>query len=538
MMNKTRKYIELFAGCGGLSIGLEAAGYELIFANEVSPMAGETFAFNIFHEDLESKSKKNELSKKVLWLASQYDRSNLKDRLRENPHEAKNGEYKDIDKESNDFINNKLIIGDVNKLIDELDSHSTAIDHLVNSNIDLVSGGPPCQSFSLAGLRDKNNYRNSLPWSFAKFVSSVKPKVVLLENVEGITAPFKEGDKYYFAWLEIAKTFALESYFPVCMLVNSKYFEIPQSRPRFILMAFREDIFRLLYNRHKRGHTFEILKMSKQFTSLCLENRDSIENISIKDYKLFEIDKTEDRKYFNGELLPKYVNRPFTSVHKAIDDIKSVKEEFNLSELNKGYVKKLNFILNIHGVDYLESHFLKNHEPRKHNSVVQSRFRLYQVLSKFENGQKKKIIDAIKGISVDTDSILNILKNHKVFMNGKRVYLKNAEEVLKYFSIIKTKKQTQRALVANLPSPAQLTIPDDVCHYDKNQLRTITVREMARIQTFPDWFEFKSKVTTGGKMRKFEVPQYTQVGNAVPPLLAYNFGNLINKIISKLDGTV
>ena len=50
---------------------------------------------------------------------------------------------------------------------------------------------------------------------------------------------------------------------------------------------------------------------------------------------------------------------------------------------------------------------------------------------------------------------------------------------------------------------------------------------MARFQSFPDWFEFKSKVTTGGKMRRFEVPQYTQVGNAVPPLLAKVLGETL-----------
>ena len=54
---------------------------------------------------------------------------------------------------------------------------------------------------------------------------------------------------------------------------------------------------------------------------------------------------------------------------------------------------------------------------------------------------------------------------------------------------------------------------------------------MARIQSFPDNFVFRSKVTTGGKMRKFEVPQYTQVGNAVPPLLALALGKSIAELL-------
>src|SRR5690606_38038950 len=97
-----------------------------------------------------------------------------------------------------------------------------------------------------------------------------------------------------------------------------------------------------------------------------------------------------------------------------------------------------------------------------------------------------------------------------------------------------TKKHSQRALNKFEPAPAQLTIPDDLCHYDSNQLTTMTAREMARFQSFPDWFEFKSKVTTGGKMRRFEVPQYTQVGNAVPPLLALSLGDMLNRQLSKI----
>jgi DNA (cytosine-5)-methyltransferase 1 len=61
--------------------------------------------------------------------------------------------------------------------------------------------------------------------------------------------------------------------------------------------------------------------------------------------------------------------------------------------------------------------------------------------------------------------------------------------------------------------------------------RTLTVREMARIQSFPDWYQIKSKVTTGGQMRKFEVPQYTQIGNAVPPLLGVALGEVCRELI-------
>jgi DNA (cytosine-5)-methyltransferase 1 len=58
---------------------------------------------------------------------------------------------------------------------------------------------------------------------------------------------------------------------------------------------------------------------------------------------------------------------------------------------------------------------------------------------------------------------------------------------------------------------------------------------MVRIQSFPDSFVFRSKVTSGGQMRKFEVPQYTQVGNAVPPLLGRALGLAIQNLLHRID---
>jgi DNA (cytosine-5)-methyltransferase 1 len=72
------------------------------------------------------------------------------------------------------------------------------------------------------------------------------------------------------------------------------------------------------------------------------------------------------------------------------------------------------------------------------------------------------------------------------------------------------------------PAPTLTTLPDDILHYCDP--RILTVRECARLQSFPDWFGFKGKYTTGGDRRRFDCPRYTQVGNAVPPLLARAIG--------------
>jgi DNA (cytosine-5)-methyltransferase 1 len=81
-----------------------------------------------------------------------------------------------------------------------------------------------------------------------------------------------------------------------------------------------------------------------------------------------------------------------------------------------------------------------------------------------------------------------------------------------------TRKQTHYKLHPGRLSNTLTSIPEDSIHYSQN--RGLTVREMARIQSFPDSFEFMGPRTTGGRRRRKENPQYTQVANAVPPLMA------------------
>lgn len=93
------------------------------------------------------------------------------------------------------------------------------------------------------------------------------------------------------------------------------------------------------------------------------------------------------------------------------------------------------------------------------------------------------------------------------------------------------KKRNVTVLDPNQPSLTITTIPDDFIHY--SEPRVMTVRECARLQTFPDWFEFKGPYTTGGLRRAKQTPRYTQVGNAVPPLFAEQIGLAIKKVLKK-----
>ena len=81
-----------------------------------------------------------------------------------------------------------------------------------------------------------------------------------------------------------------------------------------------------------------------------------------------------------------------------------------------------------------------------------------------------------------------------------------------------SEKRNYNVLKPESQSPTVMTIPDDYIHFSSP--RALTVREMARLQSFDDSFVFQGKRSTGGNKRKFEVPQFTLVGNAVPPLMA------------------
>jgi DNA (cytosine-5)-methyltransferase 1 len=522
-----RKHIEFFAGCGGMALGLESAGFELEFANEVSSMAAYTFSYNILNADI-----KKERTDKVKWIHSRHPAKEYEKRISENllshgsMENSEIAHYKELSE-----LKGKMLIGDIIELKQILQSYNLLNPY--NFNMDLISGGPPCQSFSIVGKREQDNYKNQLPLYFAEVCELLKPKIVLMENVKGILLPFKQGEKKYYAWFEIAKVFAQKGYIPLCMLINSKYFGVAQSRPRYIMIAFREDIFN---------------KIEEHFKNLLLRNKIIIplrsffmkikngEEVIIDDLDYFDIEK--ENNLFNGELLPKattFDSCSWISVKTAIGDL-----EFNTDK--KSSSKKSNYVIELNSFfisRFRKNESLQNHTIRNHNETTRNRFLLLQLLN-FSPKSKKEL--------------LNILKKDKLSKKDQSVYLKVWEELknnveLDLFSFFKTyddwifflkkiavtKKHSQRALVDKLPSPAQLTSPDDTCHYSVWENRVLTVREVARIQSFPDWFIFKSKETTGGKKRSFEIPQYTQVGNAVPPKLAYYLGKHITNILDKIN---
>lgn len=126
---------------------------------------------------------------------------------------------------------------------------------------------------------------------------------------------------------------------------------------------------------------------------------------------------------------------------------------------------------------------LQNHELRANSLPVKRRFRIYQVLSKLEPRDREKVFNLLKSKSdsLSETTINSLLDFDFLQLDGSFRKLSDKNELIEFLNQHLTKKHSQKALVATMLAPSALSIPDDVCHYNENELRTLTVREMARI---------------------------------------------------------
>ncbi|TWX65514.1 DNA cytosine methyltransferase [Colwellia demingiae] len=524
-------YIELFAGCGGLSLGLESINCSnMVMANELSPMPAQTFAYNFFKEDFEEKDI---LPKRTKWLSSNFSLDEMSKRMREDPRTYPELNIKDsvCDVKDINSLKGNLVVANVIHLNQFLNDSPDLVKKLSNSfgdgELDFVSGGPPCQSFSMAGMRKKDCDKNSLPWEFASFVAKVRPKFTILENVTGILRAFQEEGEKYYAWIEVSKAFSQIGYIPLCLHVNAKYAGIPQNRPRFIMIGVRDDIYQKLSKSFNKSEK-ELFSSSYAFYNGV---RHGIES-EIAKLKYHDVVNSADIELFKNSFLSELVSHSenFVSVSCAIDDLRFNGDKSKPSEyITTNYDALL-------GKVYKKPTKLFNHEERRNGELVQRRFRLYQIMQRIGNSLAKEVRSILKGTSSDlSDVAWSAFSEHDYLIeDGSYLKFNTKTQFIDFLLRHPTKKQTQKALDPSSPAPAALSIPDDACHYHHDELRTLTVREMARIQSFPDSFVFRSKVTTGGQMRRFEVPQYTQVGNAVPPLLGRALGLSLKNLLKRI----
>ncbi len=466
------KYIDLFCGCGGLSLGLEQAGFDLALAVEKSEMAAETFYHNFIERITCIDS----------WKSFSSQENSIKNQAQK-----------------------KLVVKELSAVLD----CKNLLDSLRSQNIDLVAGGPPCQGFSLAGRRNPSDVRNQLPWQFLEFVESVVPKAVIIENVSGMGQDFlKHGVSSPFRDLMLALRETGAGYMVQPLLLNAKHFGAPQNRPRLVIIGIRADI----------------AESAKLHVS---------DEIWKSDFDFIETSRFQEKPSLAPDTL--YEDQDVLSVKDAIFDLNDT-----------GYGRRnfiSDFALEMRQIfDWMPlpmrsqkiGEKLPNHKLRKHAPSIQTRFRLYQYF------RDQKIHSKILAVPKDSSltaagqrsALLNQLKTAKIPARSadNTIIANTLEDLIELVMSLATKKHSQRPLDWSAPSPTVVSLPDDYVHPQKP--RTMTVRELARFQSFPDAFEFRAKETTGSLRRRFEVPQYTQVGNAVPPKLAYSLGKLVKSILT------
>ena len=191
------RYIDLFAGSGGLSLGLYNAGLHGIFAVEKNKDAFSTLKYNLIE-------RKNHFSWPN-WL------------------EMKNW--------------------DINEL---LEVHSKELAAL-NGSVDLVVGGPPCQGFSMAGKRKNDDIRNQLMHSYIEFIKLVQPTMLFFENVQGFTVEFKDQkNKQKYSDILVSELHELGYNLDYRIVTMSEY-GVPQNRKRFILFASKNRTYEIFF---------------------------------------------------------------------------------------------------------------------------------------------------------------------------------------------------------------------------------------------------------------------------------------------------
>ena len=411
------KSIDLFAGCGGLSLGLEQSGYETVFVNELHPDAMNTYLANRLNSGLSNPNNHSFDIMKITQSSGEVDA--LAKRLKANFGE-----------------------------------------------IDLIAGGPPCQGYSGIGHRRSFTLSkdeipsNHLYRDMAAFIQAVQPKAFLFENVRGLlTSRWFPGGEPGEIWRDVQNAFRRISirrgrkvleYQIGFHLVSAADYGVPQNRPRVIMIGVRND-----------------LPVNTGLSNL------------------------------GGGLIP-------VPTYGAPD----------LDELL---------------ADLIDPQWMPGGSTKLYPSAAKTKWQ--------------------KALRTRPDGVL-MGKGSKL---TEQDYSKHSEQIIAKFQhmidndgeipeSMKTKKFAQRVLPATWgdrgPSITATSLADDFVHYA--QPRVPTVREWARLQTFPDWYVFKGGRTTGGRRRagdpdagvwNRDVPKYTQIGNAVPVLLGRALGTHIQRVL-------
>ena len=401
MVKKKYTFIDLFAGCGGLSEGFYRQGFEALAHVEINHWACETLRARMKYYG-----------------------------------------YKNIEKE---VIEHDITADDI---LEKLDNA------IKGRSVDIIIGGPPCQAYSTAGrVRDGKRMaadaRNYLFESYVRILEYYKPKFFVFENVTGLLNAKVEGAPIFPKVIKALGNKYKVLSDPQILVHNTADYGVPQLRKRVIIIGVRNDI-------------------DKDVTQLY---RDVVK--SHWDPEMPENERKGKKR--------------FVDVRQAIGDLPSVDPGHDASTPEFDYPCDNDFLKRI-GKPGI--HPLLDHIARTHNDLDRERFQV-------------------------------MIHNHWTFGQLRREKPQYEHEHARVFDnsyVVQWWDLPSKTILAHIHKDGFQFI-----HPDESQRRTFTVREAARIQSFPDDFEFK-----GSRGEK-----YKQIGNAVPPLMAKAIADKIFNELSK-----
>ena len=402
MPKKKYTFIDLFAGCGGLSEGFYRQGFKALAHVEIDHWACETLRTRMKHYG-----------------------------------------YKDYDKA---VIEQDITSEDI---LDKIE------DVVKGRTVDIIIGGPPCQAYSTAGrVRDgkkmATDARNYLFESYVRILEYYKPKFFVFENVTGLLNAKVEGSLIFPRVINaLGQSYKLISD-PEILVHNTADYGVPQIRKRVIIMGVRNDI----------------------------------------DKDVMQLYNDVVKTHWNPEVpaIERNGRKQFVNVMQAIGDLPPVEPGQDASTEEFNYPCDNEFLRRI-GAPGI--HPLMDHIARSHNALDRERFQV-------------------------------MIHNHWSFGRLRREMPQYEHEHARVFDnsyVVQWWDMPSKTILAHIHKDGFQFI-----HPDEAQRRTFTVREAARIQSFPDDFEFK-----GSRGEK-----YKQIGNAVPPLFAEALAKSIRKNLNDL----